>query len=98
MKENIKKQSAQKRLFEETSSEDEAAVISLHSTDDEIDVEEDECVECLELYSETASKSDWIKCVRCSRWLDESCTLYENLCCLCGRFQNRLEKRKSKIL
>ena len=71
--------------------------ISLHgSSSDELNFEENECVECLELYQETTSTSDWIQCVGCFRWLHESCTLYENMCCLCGRLKNKLEKQKLK--
>ncbi|XP_063226226.1 uncharacterized protein LOC134533020 isoform X1 [Bacillus rossius redtenbacheri] len=53
--------------------------------------EENECVECLEEYEKTTSSADWIKCVICSRWLHETCTIYCNMCSVCGR----MEKRKN---
>lgn len=91
------KKPPKRRLFEDSVSEEDDDDISLHgSSSDELNFEENECVECLELYQETTSTSDWIQYVGCSRWLHESCTLYENMCCLCGRLKNKLEEQKSK--
>lgn len=46
--------------------------------------EEEECVECGEDYSKTDKTCDWIQCVRCKRWLHESCTSYVDVCHRCG--------------
>lgn len=56
---------------------------------------EDECTECLEMYRETTSTSDWIQCVTCGRWLHESCTIYSNKCIDCGRRQVRAANKKT---
>jgi hypothetical protein len=37
-----------------------------------------ECVECCELYEETASPSDWMRCLGCQCWLHESYTRSDN--------------------
>ncbi|KAJ8868060.1 hypothetical protein PR048_031869 [Dryococelus australis] len=34
------------------------------------------CAECFELYYNTTSAADWIKCVNCNKWLHETCTMY----------------------
>ncbi|KAG8241858.1 hypothetical protein J6590_077127 [Homalodisca vitripennis] len=39
-------------------------------------VDDFHCAECLEKYEETKSTADWIKCVKCSRWLHETCSIY----------------------
>ncbi|KAJ4429180.1 hypothetical protein ANN_26183 [Periplaneta americana] len=58
-----------------------------HRTDSEIEDEpeplivedEDEmCAEYEELYAETTSKCDWIKCLDCKKWIHEECTMYDN--------------------
>lgn len=46
--------------------------------------EEEECVGCGEDYSKTDKTCDWIQCVRCKRWLHESCTSYVDVCHRCG--------------
>lgn len=47
--------------------------------------EEEECVGCGESYSKTDKTCDWIQCVRCKRWLHESCTSYVDVCHRCGK-------------
>lgn len=84
-----------KRLsFEEssTSEEDDLAIelLSDHVSEDN----DDECTECLELYHETTSTSDWVKCIMCGRWMHESCTIYEAKCIDCGRLEKRQAKNK----
>lgn len=54
----------------------------------------DACAECFESYSNTKSTSDWIKCISCARWLHESCTLYPQKCCDCGRSEIRRKNTK----
>ncbi|PSN42166.1 hypothetical protein C0J52_17466 [Blattella germanica] len=62
-----------KRLFEELISDDDNTVISLKSTDDDVDCKDDECVECFELYNETSSTADWIQCISDGKVLRSSC-------------------------
>ncbi|KAG8295034.1 hypothetical protein J6590_089620 [Homalodisca vitripennis] len=79
-------------MFEQSStSEEDDADIELLS-DHVSDNEDDECTECLELYQETTSTSDWIKCMVCGRWMHESCTIYEGKCIDCGRREKRQKK------
>lgn len=33
------------------------------------------CVGCEENYESTLEKVDWIQCIRCKRWLHETCTI-----------------------
>lgn len=52
---------------------------------DEINNDSDECVGCGENYDQTKLKVDWIKCVRCQRWLHETCSSFNDVCIPCGK-------------
>ena len=54
-------------------------------SDIEIDCSNDECVGCGENYHTTKQTVDWIECVRCTRWLHETCTSFKDVCQPCGR-------------
>lgn len=70
-----------------------AKPVLIDSSNDEIygvddkNLDEDLCVECLDYYSNSKSKVDWICCVMCRKWLHETCTLYRNYCNKCGRMK-----------
>ena len=77
-----------------SSSEEEELVLSSDGVSDEYD--ENECVECLEHYNETQSKSDWFKCITCRRWLHDTCSIYSELCSVCGRVERKKAKKLSQ--
>jgi DNA-directed RNA polymerase subunit RPC12/RpoP len=58
--------------------------LSLQKTAGNPEVDSHSCAECWENYY-TTSKDDWIRCVKCSRWLHENCTVYADKCTDCGR-------------
>ena len=62
-------------MIEELVDDDEQCVI---------DWDENQCVGCGEMYTKTMKKEDWIKCVKCMRWLHEGCSRFENECDHCG--------------
>lgn len=86
-----------RKKFEDFSStsEDEMEINFLSDHESE-DFDINECVECLEDYSKTQSTSDWIKCVVCTKWLHESCSIYKDKCALCGRKENQNRKLSQK--
>lgn len=47
--------------------------------------DENNCIECFDSYENTKSKSDWIQCISCQKWLHETCTLFKNYCSRCGK-------------
>ena len=53
------------------------------------EIEDNECVECLERYEETKSNADWIKCILYGKWLHETCSVHVNLCSFCGKKKKR---------
>ncbi|XP_054706771.1 uncharacterized protein LOC129216581 [Uloborus diversus] len=55
------------------------------------------CLECEENYYLTKETVDWIKCVKCQKWLHESCTMYGNLCNVCGKTKIRENKKKNIV-
>ncbi|XP_071651807.1 uncharacterized protein [Temnothorax longispinosus] len=58
---------------------------------------ENECVECYESYDNTLPKVNWIQCIKCNKWLHETCTLYYNICNLCKRMElKRAKEDKDK--
>ena len=75
----------------ESSSDDKELILLSDRVSEEID--HNERVECHELYMETHSKSDWFQCVSCKRWLHDTCSLYPDLCSVCGR----MARKKTKI-
>lgn len=86
-----RKQKQPKKIFigrnkraADSSSESETNMI-LDSEEEEENFDENECVGCLEDYFKTQRKEDWIKCVKCLRWLHEQCTSFANMCMRCGR-------------
>ncbi|KAJ3639912.1 hypothetical protein Zmor_003240 [Zophobas morio] len=81
-----------KRIFCQESSSDEADDFIVNDTTDDEDLDENECVECLDRYETTSSNSDWIRCNRCMRWLHETCSNYDNTCMRCGRMQQKKQK------
>lgn len=91
----VKKRLSKKYENDSSTSEDEIE-INLLSDNESEDFDANECVECLEDYSKTQSTCDWIKCVICTRWLHESCSIYEDKCALCGRKENLIRKLSQK--
>ena len=84
---------AKKRLELQSSSDEDTDEELVLLTDGESeDFNDDECVECLELYTETQSKCDWFQCVTCKRWLHESCSIYNHMCALCGRSEKKRQR------
>ena len=90
-KKNISKQKPRSRcsIVPTASSSSSESLLSLQESGDSLTYVENECVECLELYKQTRSTADWIKCVKCGRWLHETCSVYANKCSACGRLENR---------
>lgn len=82
-----KKASRNKKAADSSSESDASENMILDSEDEEEIFDENECVGCLENYFKTKRKDDWIKCVKCSRWLHEQCTSFPNMCMRCGRQQ-----------
>lgn len=76
-----------------TSGEESDGIVLL--SDHVSETNDDECAECLEPYSVTTSKSDWIKCISCGRWLHETCSVYEQQCTDCGRKEIRQKRRNN---
>lgn len=68
-----------------SSSSSEAEVPLQDDSCDDFDQDEEECVGCGEDYNLTILKCDWIKCVRCHRWLHENCTNFTDVCNRCGK-------------
>lgn len=60
--------------YEDSTSDEETEMVLASSG------ESDPYDECFENFLESTSKSDWIKCITCGRWLHESCTLYGTKC------------------
>ncbi|CAH2091297.1 unnamed protein product [Euphydryas editha] len=85
----IKKKKRQPSYSSESQEED----IKIASSSDQTDVEENACVECLEDYNITKRQVDWIQCTRCLKWLHEDCTMYNNLCNKCGRYNVRQQHK-----
>lgn len=80
-----------KLITKETSKKSKPVLIySSDGEDDGVDgknLDEDHCVECLDYYSNTKSKVDWISCVMWQKCLHETCTLHRNYCNKCGRIK-----------
>lgn len=57
--------------------------------------EENQCVECLELYEGTSSPDDWIRCVKCKKWFHESCSIHEDRCNRCGSQPAKKSSKRS---
>ena len=87
------KRAKRKLELQSSSDEDTDEELVLFSDDESDEFDEDQCVECLKLYTETHSKSDWFQCVVCKRWLHESCSIYGNMCALCGRNSNKPQRK-----
>ncbi|KAK9717410.1 DDE superfamily endonuclease [Popillia japonica] len=83
--------SKSKKIIVESSSDSDAEVKSVHDDSDDEDQSnlDNICVGCGEDYGEdygqTVKSDDWIQCIRCERWLHETCTKYANFCDLCGK-------------
>lgn len=98
-----KKSCFKKKLKYESSSSnsDSDECVPLMDSDESIDVgyDDSECAECLESYSETKSKADWIQCTKCQRWLHETCSIYSynGQCGDCGRAEIRKVRMMEKI-
>jgi len=43
------------------------------------------CVGCEENYELIKEKVDWIQCIRCKRWLHETCTSFVDVCQICRK-------------
>lgn len=87
---------------EETSTEEEfdESDIPYQESDggeDFLQVNENECSECLEDYKETSEKCDWIKCIVCSSWLHEACSKFLNKCAVCGRAEILIKRKKEHL-
>ncbi|KAK9747282.1 hypothetical protein QE152_g5475 [Popillia japonica] len=70
-----------------TELKDSDAEVSVHDDSDDEDQSnlDNICVGCGEDYGQTVKSDDWIQCIRCERWLHETCTKYANFCDLCGK-------------
>lgn len=81
-----------KKIKKEDSSSSEEEVMDIeYASSDDLEGQEDECVGCGEDYHKSKQKSDWIQCIRCHRWLHETCTSYVDVCQRCG---NLITKKK----
>lgn len=82
----------------ESSSDDDTGEdeIPYQESDDEdfVKINENECTECLEEYTETSEKCDWIKCIVCNNWLHETCSKFLNKCAVCGRAEILLKRKE----
>lgn len=92
----FRKNAVKRKIKYEDSTSDEETEMILASSGESDAYDENECAECFEHFLETTSKSDWIKCINCGRWLHESCTLYGAKCNMCARleFKNLSIKRR----
>jgi hypothetical protein len=54
------------------------------------------CYGCWENCLKTTSKSDWIQCGKCTKWLYESCTTHGLFCNSCGRDEKRKNNEKKR--
>lgn len=81
-KDKIANRSVSKKISKEDwlSSDEEPLASKINVTE-----QETVCVECFEEYSKTTKSVDWIKCTVCQLWLHETCSLYQNVCNICGR-------------
>lgn len=86
---SIIKRSRKKIVESESSNDEEDAPFALNDEEEVTSEEEDCCQGCGESYKATKKTVDWIKCLRCSRWLHEDCSKYENYCDSCGKFRNK---------
>ncbi|XP_063221784.1 uncharacterized protein LOC134530668 [Bacillus rossius redtenbacheri] len=68
-----------------SSSSSESEVTLQDESSDDLDQEDEECIGCGEDYNLTVLTCDWIKCVRCRRWLHENCTNFTDVCNNCGK-------------
>lgn len=57
----------------------------LNESEDSDEGYENECAGCGEDYFKTKKTEDWIKCLRCGRWMHDGCTKYTDMCDLCGK-------------
>lgn len=92
----FRKSSVKRKIKYEDSTSDEETEMVLASSGESDPYDENVCAECFEHFLETTSKSDWIKCITCGRWLHESCTLYGAKCNMCARFELKKSKLKKK--
>ncbi|XP_018578361.1 uncharacterized protein LOC108916564 [Anoplophora glabripennis] len=82
-----------KKKLEMLDKSDEESEPDLDDEEEVIDDDDnDYCVGCSEEYKATKKSVDWIKCVRCERWLHEDCTKYGNYCDTCGKFVLKRKK------
>ncbi|PSN37908.1 hypothetical protein C0J52_19526 [Blattella germanica] len=82
-----KKTPIRKRLsYSSSSSEEDGLVIDLTTDEESESYNENECCGCFDIYHKTKSPVDWIKCVKCGRWLHETCTMYGKII---KKFSNR---------
>lgn len=84
-KKKISKAKKNKRKVDTDSSDDDSATMTVNDDSDMDDSDSECCVGCLEAYSQTSKSEDWIKCMRCQKWLHECCTKYFNFCDPCGK-------------
>lgn len=77
-----------------SSSESEDELVSSSSEDESLHNDSNICIECYENYNTTTSKADWVECIRCARWMHETCTLYEEKCNRCGRSEAKNKNLK----
>lgn len=88
------KKKINKKKIEDSSEEDEDFHLSV--SDEGCSDNENECAECFEDYDNTKSTSDWIRCMKCNRWLHESCTIFPNMCRVCGKLTEKAKRRQNK--
>ncbi|CAH1974319.1 unnamed protein product [Acanthoscelides obtectus] len=82
----IKKATSNAKVSNNTwTSDDDDKIPMKRAKNDGHDDNEYLCVECYEPYEQTTKKEDWLKCLKCQKWLHETCTMYGEVCNVCSR-------------
>lgn len=56
---------------------------------EEFEKDENDCAECGENYFKTKETADWIQCSSCSKWVHETCAMYNPMCNDFGKVEKR---------